>query len=606
MTAPNPSPGSPGVPSTVNPSALEGAIAGAGLSALNSRTQANVEAAKRSQVAGNSTLTGFSSQVFAGLPQGMSLPLALLNSIGQGLGAIAGAVWNTVTQAVNGLASWIGQFFGAAGKVVGTVVGAISGAVVDGVATVSNWLTALWQAFTGNDNDNSPKTVAQVKSVGGQLYTLAGSASLVAGNAWERAGGADGKAVDAQLASAANASDIAVLKALYTGNDNSGISSYDNYDYVTSSGLDPDKWAWASSGGGYVRSDGVRVLWVDSGSSSGTWLGRYKAASTITSYQVVSTVLDSPIIESPVLGSTQCYNYLIGRSNDSMTSFVYLKIGFDTLSIWKVVPGWQDIIVGETVSYTPKVGDSIQLVLGTTGGIRQFKVLVNNQTRYTVTDSTYYGQKVTNGVVTPGPLSVEDAATNNYGGKAFAAAPRPGGGQTTPGALGIFAIADNAPAPVIGSGIRAYRASTNPATLSTGYNIFPLGWFGQQENPTPDLTFDSQTGRCTVSNTGWYQVVIQQHGDSGLGFGVNCRVRTVLWKGRGTRTRQVVQQGFNRPWNTNTGWHGFHGTFLIYLTAGDWIEPGYWSDGVYADLLSGDTQGQLTWFSVSLVNRSLA
>ena len=400
---------------------------------------------------------------------------------------------------------------------------------------------------------------------------------------------------------AANAAEIAALKALTTGNSNSGNSAVDNFELVTTSGLDPARWSWASSGTGTVRSDGVKAYWVDSGGVAGTWLGRYTATATVTSYQVISTVLNSPLAEAPILGGAQCWNYIFGRSNSTMSSFVYLKIGYNSLSIWKVVNGAPDIQVGQSVTYQPRVGDSIQLVLGTGDSVYQFQIKVNNQTVYTVTDSTYYG----------GVLSVENAATHNFGGIAFAASPRLGGGQSTPGAFGIFAIADNWPAPVIGSGMRAYRASTTPADLSSGTNIFPLGWFGQTQDKTPDLTYSSQTGRVTVSVEGWYQVVIQQHGDSAVAVGTAGRVRAVLFKGVGVGSGdhpqgQAVMQGFNTPWNNYTGFHGISGTFLIYLRPNEWIEPGYWSDGTGGDFLKSDSAGKLTWFSIALVNRSYA
>lgn len=507
----------------------------------------------------------------------------------------------------------IGKAMGDAGKAIGDIVdlagdlisapaqviGSIAGVVMDGVATVGGFLTSLWEGLTGTGSGGSTKTVAQVKAAGGGLSQLAGQAGINSDQALIDASTADGKAVDAQEAAAANAAEIAALKALATGNDNSGNSAFDNFEYVTSSGLNPALWAWASSGTGYVRSDGVRAYWVDSGSSAGTWLGRYTATATITSYQVISTVLNAPLAEAPILGGAQCWNYILGRSNLTMSSFVYLKIGHNTLSIWKVVNGGADILVGEAISYRPRVGDSIQLVLGTGDSVYQFQIKVNNQTVYTVTDSTYYG----------GVLSVENAATHNFGGMAFAAAPRAGGGQSTPGALGVFALADNTPAPVIGSGMRAYRASTTPADLSSGTNIFPLGWFGQTQDKTPDLTYSSETGRVTVSVEGWYQVVINQYGNSGVGVGAFGQTRAVLYKGVGGGaggSGDVYAQAAGHGWSNGSGYHGFRGDFLIYLRPGEWIEPGYASTGARSDVLTGDTDGELTWFSVALVNRSYA
>ena len=343
--------------------------------------------------------------------------------------------------------------------------------------------------------------------------------------------------------------------------------------------------------------DGSKLLWVDSGGAAGSQILRFLKAKTLTSYQLVTMVLDSPKIESPLLGGAEAFNYLVGRLNAAYTSYVYVKIGHNAVSVWKVIDGVGEYPIGSAASYTPKVGDTIQFQLGNpdTSDLRQFRVKVNNTPILTVTDGTGgpYGPAV----------SVEDAENNTWSGTAFAAAPRLGGGQSTPGAVSIFSVCDNKPAPMLGSGLRAYRTNTGTGAVSSGTNIFPLGWFNNVDR-TPDLTYDSLTGRVTVSVEGWYQCILQQHGDSAVSFGTALRNRAVLWRNGTGGVREVAQEGWNRPVNEWVGFHGISGTFLIYLKAGDWVEPGYWSNGVLSGVLSANTGGTLTWFSVALVNRS--
>ena len=504
------------------------------------------------------------------------------------------------------LAQWGSDLINDAGKVIGN----IGGVIMDGVSTVGGFLLGLWNGLTNNPGNTGAKTAAEVSAASGSLRALAGTAqsSATAANtaagaaqtaadgAATAAGAAQNTADNAEAQAVANAAELAKLVAAQNGSETSGAYAFDNFDYVTTSGLSAD-WAVAGSGGGYLRVDGSKLLWVDSGGAAGSQILRFLKAKTLTSYQLVTMVLDSPKIESPLLGGAEAFNYLVGRLNAAYTSYVYVKIGHNAVSVWKVIDGVGEYPIGSAASYTPKVGDTIQFQLGNpdTSDLRQFRVKVNNTPILTVTDGTGgpYGPAV----------SVEDAVNNTWSGTAFAAAPRLGGGQSTPGAVSIFSVCDNKPAPMLGSGLRAYRTNTGTGAVSSGANIFPLGWFNNVDR-TPDLTYDSLTGRVTVSVEGWYQCILQQHGDSAVSFGTALRNRAVLWRNGTGGVRQVAQEGWNRPVNDSVGFRGISGTFLIYLKAGDWVEPGYWSDGALSGVLSANTGGTLTWFSVALVNRS--
>lgn len=615
-----PAPGSDGADID---SSYDGAIIGAGLSALQYRTQENVQGLQNDSVRNNTTLNTFSELIFAGLPPGTPLPLAILIKAGEAITGLVGALWETVEDVVEAisntlfnvvkgiwdgataLADFAGDLLNDAGKVVGN----IADVVVDGVSNFGQFLMSLWNAFTGQgslgDSDTTFKTVQQVKTGAGSLAGFTKTAGDNADTGIQNADKAQTSANDANNAAVANAAEITALQAAQKANTNSGVYGLDNFDYVNTSNLDPLRWDFVTNNQGYVRTDGVKAFWVDVGGADGTVVARLKDTPTGTSYQALTMVLASPILESPIFGGAECFNYIIGRMNAAYTSYVYLKIGYNSLRLFKVVGG-VDIPLGDAVSYTPKIGDTIQLVLGTVDSIYQFKVYVNNKSAFSRTDSTYYS---TNPGVTTGPMSVEDSATNNFGGLAWDSAPRAGGGQSTPGAVAIFSVADNYPAPVLGSGVRCYRSSTTTATLSANYNIFPNGWFGQTENRTPDLQYDSQTGKVTVSVEGWYSVVINQHGDSAIGVGNGAHLRTLLWKNRpsgSVSTDYLEQQGATYPYNSFVGFHGLHGNFIVYLKAGDYIEPGYYSGQASGSILSGNNEGTLTWFSVALINRSYA
>ena len=477
-----------------------------------------------------------------------------------------------------------------------TVVGSIVGVIVDGVATMGQFLLNLWQGLTGSTSTVA-KSAADVKAGAGTLLAAANGAQGTADAANINAATALGTADNAQAQAVANAAELAKLSAANKGG-NFGVYAYDNFDYVNTSNPDPTLWVTTTTGSGSFRVDGSKAYWVDSGTAAALWRCRFKTQ-TATSYQMVSTVLDAPIVESPGAGA-QAYNMLVGRLKSDWTSYVYLRIGYNSLSIWKVAAG-NETQIGNSVSYTPKVGDTIQFIIGNpdTSDAYKFVAKVNGNPLLTPpTDSTFYG----------GYLSVMDDVNNTWSGMMLQAGAK-SGNQTTPGAMSIFSVADNKGSPILGSGITASRSTGTAATISSGDNVFPVGWFSTFDK-TPDLSYSNSGGavnRVTASVEGWYQVVIAQHGDSDVGAGVDDssrKIRAMLWKGVGAGARTVYQYAPLVGWRTADRFYGFTGTFQIYLKAGEWVEPGY-SSGTSSGstgLMSGSSAE--TWFSVNLTNRS--
>lgn len=537
-----------------------------------------------------SDLWNNAAAVIGAIPQALVTGLTgILNSIG----TQATNAWNTVTALASNLLA-----------APAAVIGSIVSVVVDGVATMGQFLSQLWEGLTGQTGSN--KTVANVKTGAGTLVTAAATAQATAntanGNAataQTAANNAQATATNAENQSVANAAELAKLTAANKGG-NFGVYAYDNFDYVNNSNPDPTQWLCTSNGAGGLRADGSKLYWSDSGNAATTWFCRF-LTKTSSSYQVVSTVLDAPLVETPIPTNNQAYIYLVGRLKSDWSSYVYLRIGYNSLSIWKVAAG-QEVQIGNTVSYTPKVGDTVQLVLGNpdTSDIRQFKALVNNNPILTPpADTTFYG----------GFLSVEDATNNTWSGIVAQANARVGGGQTTPGALSIFSVADNKGAPILGSGIQASRSTGTAATISSGDNVFPIGWFSTFDK-TPDLEYSNSGGavnRVTVSVEGWYEVVINQYGDADVGASPadsSRKICAMLWKGAGNGARAPHRYTNKVGWRTADRFFGFSGTFHVYLKPGEWIEPGYSSDtdSGTTGLMTGNSAQ--TWFSMSLLNRS--
>ena len=239
-------------------------------------------------------------------------------------------------------------------------------------------------------------------------------------------------------------------------------------------------------------------------------------------------------------------------------------------------------VFGSVSGFTFSAGAAYWLNCGDTGSARNFDVYQNNVKLATFTDS--------GAISGMGPL-FRSAGIGTY-------ATANGLATAMPGAMVGFVFADNTPASILGSGFQASRTATGAASMATGANVFPASYFNTVNVNTSDMTYDVTTNKVTVSVTGWYEVVVNQHGNSSIGSGGQCRA--ALFK-NGTLAQLAV------PVNATLaqGFNGFAGSFPVYLQAGDYIQPGYRSDfSGSASVLYGETTGTYTWFSVSLMNIS--
>jgi len=147
----------------------------------------------------------------------------------------------------------------------------------------------------------------------------------------------------------------------------------------------------------------------------------------------------------------------------------------------------------------------------------------------------------------------------------------------------------------IGSGSYATNTSTTATSCSTGKNVLPASFYTNVQL-TDDLTYTASTNEVTVTYAGWYSVTISiLLGATGNSFG------TCLFQ-NGT----AVQVGttYSSSGVTTIGDGPYQSSFIIYLSAGDSVQAGYQSGGT-SNKVAGEATGTESYFSVSLMNRSV-
>jgi hypothetical protein len=421
-------------------------------------------------------------------------------------------------------------------------------------------------------------------------------------------GYATNTATDASGTGVTNSSRLALLESEQSSAANSGNSGFDGFDYTTTTGLTPpggtSSWALTSvgTGTGTVRADGTSMDWVAGTSATATVRARFVKATTVTSYQKVTAVIDGPIFNAvSSTASPTPMVALVCRLDSTWGSYVYARIvptgsGNVQATLWKVSGGveTQITVAGAFIySWKLKIGDTIQLIAGDTSALT-FRLLLNGNEVASINDSASIGTFV----------SVENATTNNFTGLMLR-----NGGIYSPASLASFAMSDNKPPATVGSGIKINRTAATTGALSSGENVFPIGWFGNIVDKTDDLTYDTSgtsVGKVTVSVEGWYKcdICVATTGAS-AGGGV---VYTILWTGSGAGARTVAAYGGQSRFNAAGGTGPvLNGSFQIYLKAGEYVEPGYYSNAAISAAM-GSTDATFAaktcWWKVSLMNRS--
>lgn len=364
--------------------------------------------------------------------------------------------------------------------------------------------------------------------------------------------------------------------------------------------------------------------WTKTGAAARSMQARYSLNPLFTDYQIVTVAVSA---WQGYTATTYGTNYVFARMNAAGTSYVYAKIQANTAELGYAINGSRTPMTTYTVPSSGWLGSmplimsatTITLVCGTTGGARQYKVLVGGETVITWTESGTSSQ-----------MGASYRYTG-FGGDMVYGLLNGSNTYAPPSPVGTFNAVDNAPATYLGSGFRAYRTSTSNLAMPTtgGYNAagtlrndgreyvpFSGGtlanFFNTKEYATTDLTFNvaadgvtaTNDSRVTVSNDGWYMVNLC------IGFAINTMVVDIapaLFKNSAT----VPLRKGNAAWGVNQlgivrGPSSVSSTFTLYLNAGDYLIPGYWTTPIYAPGGSflGDGSGLTCYFEMTLMNRS--
>lgn len=302
---------------------------------------------------------------------------------------------------------------------------------------------------------------------------------------------------------AAQAAEIARLKAANDAADNSGFWGYDDFEWFTGNadtdGGYVDAYLIGSVTQGYLYGTGHEMGGVNQ-STPGDWeqFIVFDWLPTETDYQRVSTVLSNSFnYRSDGVGDdreVRMHIYLRYTDTTHWTRWqIRMNAGSGILGIRARLQyrnGGATTDLGSEVSVgNIPAGSTVEAVAGQVGAPRLFQLSINGSIEHQITDSgnvTAFGGKQT--------AFGEGYHANNF---FLVAQPFP--------FINHFVISDNIPAAKLGSGASAWRTSTTAIGSTNGINPFPTG-FLQTFEATPDITIDTNWGGMYPTKAGWYDL----------------------------------------------------------------------------------------------------
>jgi hypothetical protein len=380
---------------------------------------------------------------------------------------------------------------------------------------------------------------------------------------------------------AVNSAQLLAFQNQDAADTNNGINVYLNFtNYANSSSVTGFTERYTGSGTLGISSGTASLL--PSGANL-TGLAIYNTSPTNTDYQVISAIYST-------VPSGSGYNILIGRSDSSMTNYVYAVIaanGYSGLIALHNVQGATDTVVSTTTLPWFYTGSAYSLVCGIEGSLRTYEVNVNGGTALSWIDSS--------SVTTVG-------SSNRYCGFGLAQV-----SSGSPSKVTTFGFVDNAPGPLIGDVCRVFSTATTPvATLSsTATQMFPASFFANTAEQSSNYTYTASTNTITISTSGVYTIKVGVQWVNN-GTPTYCYFGTAFYK-NGALAEQGDTPSFDisaTPPLYFTAADTYSG---IALKAGDEIQPAYMSYFQAAtNYIIGDTSGESVIFSCALQNTGIS
>lgn len=313
---------------------------------------------------------------------------------------------------------------------------------------------------------------------------------------------------------------------------------------------------YSGSGTGTLELEtGVGATWKAVSDASRTCDFRYLDLETATDYQKVWIAFGS----SPVSFFGNGRNEIHGRKNAAGTTYVYAAMQKTTAQLGCVVSGVKTVFVTKSSGFNFKSTGIYALECGTVGGLRVFRLLEGGTVILTHTEV--------------GTTSQVGASYRFAGGQVFAEAS--GLGTTSPGRMWAYAVGDNQPPTVVGSGAVMYRVDTANVNIAAGTHLFPADFFDTPGANSLDIDIDFSNNRFTVSVAGWYRFSLRAK-ITGLTNTFPTHLQLYLEK---TDTSLVTTTHFIGHdyglYNGDYRPNGVAGGTEMYLDVGDYVEPGY-------------------------------
>lgn len=337
------------------------------------------------------------------------------------------------------------------------------------------------------------------------------------------------------------------------------------------------------SGSGTWGISGGKTNWTLSGDTAKFGIARYApatgASGTALDMQRVSMVVSSGF---GGVGGATAANYIFGRMNGT-SSYVYARIqisgGTTTMQL-----GYQGGLFGSPVTRAVKAGATYTLELGTS------TATANALRTYTL----YEGSTVVTQWTDSAGLSTYGASNRGVGLGAVASS----SGSVIPCKVASFSFYDTTPPTTKGSGIRITKNNTTALSVAVNTGaVMTDGFFTNIAYQSTDISFTTAGNKVTVTKDGWYQVNITV-GGSGASTGNGGNTGLVLFK-NGTAAGNIVAKGAIMPFVANTTAGGVQLNTSVYLAANDFIQPGTHSTFAHSNLLTGESTGVLTHFTVT-------
>lgn len=350
----------------------------------------------------------------------------------------------------------------------------------------------------------------------------------------------------------------------------------------TGMGSDFDLAYTGVNGLGFLSIIDGNVTWNNNNSHDPrTALFRYNLLETVTDYQKVGIAYSgSPEYDN----NNPAKNYIHARKNAAGTTYVYADLRKRFLELGCIVAGAKTVFASREISF--KANGIYWLEAGTIGGLRIFRVLEGNTPILTHTEV--------------GTTSQVGPGYRYAGGGVYAYSWNFFGEHTyRPADMLAFAMGDNQPPTVLGSGATMIRTSSSNVDGSSGRNQFPGTYFNNKEVGTADIGVDLTTGRFTVSLAGWYAIEFRTRINTGASPPNNTEL--VLFK-NGSAFKHMGDS----LTNDSVDARGIGGSALVYLDVNDYVHFGYELSASSSNYFTGESTGAETYATIALTNRSLA